>query len=250
MVGTLSRTAPQIGDTVVLNVDTGLQEAVQNDLAAQILQDRRTPDVEDHNKLPPAINGAAIVLNPQNGQVLAMASYPTYDLNEWVGGISTANFAALQSTAGGEQLRHPGRVHPRLDLQADHRHGGPAGRCLQPVALLRRHWAPSRCSNCTGGTCTFTDDPGDSGGAYNLALALTVSSDSYFYNLGELFWEGRSNLRRRRHSERGGAVRRRGEHRHRPARRGRTGASTANPSARSCTTRNPDGVSQHHLVHG
>ena len=26
----------------------------------------------------------------------------------------------------------------------------------------------------------------------NLPLALAISSDSYFYNLGELFWNGRS----------------------------------------------------------
>ena len=44
MVGTLSSTAPQIGDTVVLNIDTGLQQAVQNDLQQQILTDRKTPD--------------------------------------------------------------------------------------------------------------------------------------------------------------------------------------------------------------
>src|ERR1019366_8803896 len=52
VVGMLSHTAPQIGDTVVLNIDTGLQEAVQTDLAKQILQDRHTPDAEDNNKLP------------------------------------------------------------------------------------------------------------------------------------------------------------------------------------------------------
>ena len=138
VVGTLSRQAPQIGDTVVLNIDTGLQQAVQNDLQAQILLDRKTPDVDDHNKLPPAINGAAIVLNPNNGQVLAMASSPPT--------TSTSGWEDLQRRLlgagrqrGREQQRHPGRVHPRLDLQADHRHGGPAGRGVQPGPVLRRH---------------------------------------------------------------------------------------------------------------
>ncbi len=191
VVGTLSRTAPQIGDTVVLNLDTGLQEAVQADLQAQILQDRHTPDVEDHNKLPPAINGAAIVMNPQNGQVLAMASYPTYDLNEWVGGISSANFASLQSTGAENNYAIQGEYTP-----------GSTFKLITATADLQDGvYSPSRyyndtgtfkVQNCTGGSCTFTDDPGDSGGAYNLALALTVSSDSYFYNLGELFWEGRA----------------------------------------------------------
>ena len=80
---------------MVLNLDTGLQEEVENALQSQILTDRHTPDEEDGGRKPPAPNGAAIVMNPSNGQVLAMASYPTFDLNEWVGGISTANFLSL-----------------------------------------------------------------------------------------------------------------------------------------------------------
>ena len=193
VVGTLSRTAPKLGDTVVLNLDAGLQEAVQNDLAAQILADRKTPDVEDHNKLPPAINGAAIVLNPQNGQVLAMASYPTYDLNEWVGGISTANYDAL-TTNGADALNNnaiqgeytPGSTFKLITATADLQDG-----VYSPLRYFD-DTGTFKVSNCTGGTCTFSDNPGDGGGEYNLAMALTVSSDSYFYNLGELFWEGKS----------------------------------------------------------
>ena len=97
VVGTLSTTAPQIGDTVVLNIDTDLQQAVQGYLQQQILTDRHTLDAVD-NRIPPAPNGAAIVMDPQNGQVLALASYPSYDLNDWVGGISSANYAALSAT--------------------------------------------------------------------------------------------------------------------------------------------------------
>jgi penicillin-binding protein 2 len=191
VVGTLSRTAPQVGDTVVLNLDNGLQQAVQADLANQIAVDRRTPDVSDHNALPPAINGAAIVLNPQNGQVLAMASYPSYDLNEWVGGISTANFQALTATGAennyaiqGEYT--PGSTFKLITATADLQDG---------VYSPTRYYDDTgtfKVNNCTGGSCTFTDNPGDSGGEYDLAGALAVSSDSYFYNLGELFWEGKA----------------------------------------------------------
>ena len=39
---------------------------------------------------------------------------------------------------------------------------------------------------------TSPTTPGTAGGEYDLATALSVSSDSYFYNLGELFWEGRA----------------------------------------------------------
>ncbi len=191
VVGTLSRKAPQIGDTVVLNIDTGLQQQVQSDLENQILLDRKTPDAEDNNKLPPAINGAAIVLNPQNGQVLAMASYPTYDLNQWVGGISSADYAALTASQAenNEAIQGqytPGSTFKLITATADLQDG------VYSPAKYYNDTGTFKVQNCTGGSCNFTDNVGDSGGEYNLATALTVSSDSYFYNLGELFWEGRA----------------------------------------------------------
>ena len=51
-------------------------------------------------------------MNPQNGQVLAMASYPNYDLNEWVGGISSANFASLQQSGAENNNAIDGQYTP------------------------------------------------------------------------------------------------------------------------------------------
>ncbi|HVA08075.1 MAG TPA: penicillin-binding protein 2 [Acidimicrobiales bacterium] len=190
VVGTLSRTAPQIGDTLVLNIDTGLQKEVENDLADQIFQDHHTLDQVD-NRYPPAINGAAIVINPQNGQVLAMASYPTFDLNEFVGGISTANFNSLAATGAEndyaiEGQYTPGSTFKLITATASLRDG------VLSAGTYYNDTLTFKVPNCTGGTCNFKDDPGDGGGEVNLPLALTVSSDSYFYNLGALFWEGRN----------------------------------------------------------
>jgi penicillin-binding protein 2 len=44
-------------------------------------------------------------------------------------------------------------------------------------------------SNDTG--CILHDAPGDSGGTYDVTGALTVSSDAFFYHLGDLFWQSR-----------------------------------------------------------
>jgi penicillin-binding protein 2 len=192
VVGTLSRHAPQIGDTVVLNIDTGLQQVVQNDLQAQILLDRRTPDVDDHNKLPPAINGAVIVMNPNNGQVLALASSPSYDLNEWVGGISSADYASLAASGAenddaiqGEYT--PGSTFKLITATADLQDG-----VYSPNQYYNDtgQFTVKPCNGAAAG-CTFSDDLGDAGGQVNLPAALAISSDSYFYNLGELFWNGR-----------------------------------------------------------
>jgi penicillin-binding protein 2 len=198
VVGTLSTTAPQIGDTAVLNIDTGLQEEVQNDLQNQILSDRKTVDAVD-GRIPPAPNGAAIVLNPQNGQVLALASFPNYDLNEWVGGISSANFTALQASGAENDNAIEGQYTP-----------GSTFKLVTATAALQDGLiSPTTPYNDTGTFkiagcpspgviadtgCILHDDPGDSGGTYNVTGALTVSSDSFFYNLGQMFWTNRGQF--------------------------------------------------------
>ncbi len=50
--------------------------------------------------------------------------------------------------------------------------------------------------NCQYGStsCTFHNSEGDGGfGEINVSTALTVSSDDFFYNLGAMFWDDRSN---------------------------------------------------------
>ncbi len=196
VVGTLNTTAPQIGDSVVLNIDSGLQEEVQNDLQQQIMTDRHTVDAVD-GRTPPAPNGAAIVMNPQNGQVLALASFPSYDLDEWVGGISSANYTALQASGAEnneaiEGLYTPGSTFKLVTATAALQDG------LITPSFTYDDTGTFKIDGCpspgvvsdTG--CVLHDDPGDSGGVYNVTGALTVSSDSFFYRMGELFYEQQS----------------------------------------------------------
>jgi penicillin-binding protein 2 len=193
VVGTLSTTAPQIGDTVVLNIDTGLQQWVEQELNQQIATDRNTFDGVDQ-RYPAATTGAAIVLNPQNGQVLALASYPSYDLNEWIGGISNSNFAALQASGAEndnvtEGLYTPGSTFKLVTATAALQDGlWTPGQYYDDTGTFKIAGCPAPgVNNDTG--CTLHDNPGDASGAYNISGALTVSSDSFFYNLGQAFWE-------------------------------------------------------------
>ncbi|MGD8956307.1 MAG: penicillin-binding protein 2 [Chromatiaceae bacterium] len=75
-VRTLEQSAPEPGVDVHLHLDIGLQE-----VAMQAFGDN---------------NGAAVAINPQNGGVLAFVSQPGYDPNQFVEGISTKNYKALQ----------------------------------------------------------------------------------------------------------------------------------------------------------
>ena len=198
VVGTLSTTAPQIGDTVVLNIDTGLQQAVQNDLQQQILADRQTLDTID-NKYPPAPNGAVVVMNPQNGQVLAMASYPSYDLNQWVGGISSSNFTSLQASGAENNYAIEGQYTPGSTFKLVTATAALQAGLIAPGTPYydSGHYKITGCpapgvNQDTG--CVLSDNPGDPTGTYNVTGALTVSSDAFFYHLGDQFWQERGTF--------------------------------------------------------
>jgi penicillin-binding protein 2 len=199
VVGTLSSTAPQIGDTVVLNVDTGLEQYVQNALQQQILSDRKSPDQVDGGRLPPAPDGAAIVMNPQNGQVLAIASFPSYDLNEWVGGISSANFAALQQSGAENDEAIEGQYTPGSTFKLITATAALQDGLIAPTTpyvdtgTFKINGCPAPGVAADTG-CVLHDDPGDTGGTYNVSSAITASSDAFFYNLGEMFWEQQSKF--------------------------------------------------------
>jgi penicillin-binding protein 2 len=187
VVGVLRNTLPVQGDTVVTNVDLGLQQAVQNALQNVILTDRRTPDITN-GVLPAAISGAAIVLNPQNGQVLAMASYPTYDLSQLVGTVSANAFgsAGAQNNFAMQGRYTPGSTFKLITATAALSDG-----VITPGTYVN-DTGVFTVPNCTEG-CSFHDDQNVSNGNVNMPLALTESDDYYFYKLGYEFWIQRSN---------------------------------------------------------
>jgi penicillin-binding protein 2 len=174
-------------------------------LAAQIATDRHTPDVDDHNQLPPAVNGAVIVMDPQNGQVLAMASSPTYDVSDWVGGFPTAEYDALNAPC---QVNNDTTGCPFINYAIDglYTPGSTFKLITATTALQDGLIAPGYYYDDTGHfkiagcpapgvtqdtDCTLSDNPGDPTGEYNVSSALTVSSDAFFYNLGQMFWTDR-----------------------------------------------------------
>jgi penicillin-binding protein 2 len=195
VVGTLHTTAPIQGDTVVTNIDLGLQEAVQTALENDITADKHTVDPTT-GKLPTANDGAAVVLDARTGAVLAMASYPTYDLDVWLGGISEANYAALSagcnttSTTTGcplinyaiDGLYTPGSTFKLNTATAALDDGVITAN--QYVDDTGVYHVPQKCTS----GCTYTDDEASDSGETDLAEALTKSDDYYFYNLGDLFY--------------------------------------------------------------
>ncbi len=114
----LSYTPPTAGDNVMLTINLDLQMALEKALEKNVkkvyqiqldtyyenpqkydekksLQKRKGETTLDKMNL--AKSGAAVVMNVKTGEVLAMASYPSYDINLFEGGISTADFEALST---------------------------------------------------------------------------------------------------------------------------------------------------------
>jgi penicillin-binding protein 2 len=189
VIGTFNTTQPKVGHSVVLNIDQGLQKALDGYLASDIKTVRTIPDPRS-GKLPPAPNGAAIVLDPNTGSVLAMSSYPSYDLSSFVNGLSTKLFHQLLNNGSFNNfaiqgLYTPGSTFKMISATAQLQTG-----VLSASALVNdtgKFTVPGASSQCGAG-CVFHDDEASGAGLVNLPLALTKSSDYYFYNLGYLFW--------------------------------------------------------------
>ena len=125
--------------------------------------------------------GAAIAMDPNNGEILAFVSSPSYDPNHLVQGISSKAYAKLQND-------------PNLPLYNRALNGNYAiGSPIKPfmaIAGLRTHTITSE---------TFIEDPGffqvphthhrfrdwtpTGHGWVNLSKAIIVSCDTYFYHL-------------------------------------------------------------------
>ena len=70
------------GGNVVLNIDSGLQEHVYNELRSILASAGLS-------------RGAAIIQNPQTGAVLAMVSFPGFDNNVFSNGLSQTEYASI-----------------------------------------------------------------------------------------------------------------------------------------------------------
>lgn len=188
ILGTVKSTSAQVGNSLVLNLDAGLQKALDGYLEAGILRARRTLD-SSSGVYPPAPNGAAIVLDPTNGHVLAMSSYPNYDLSQFVTGLSNKTFQSLMSTGAFNNFAiqgqyTPGSTFKMISATAMLQTG------IQSASKVVNDRGTYKVPGCLQGYhgCVFHGDDPAGSGYVSLPRALTTSSDVYFYELGYLFW--------------------------------------------------------------
>ncbi|MHB1535041.1 MAG: penicillin-binding protein 2 [Acidimicrobiales bacterium] len=187
VLSVLSSTPPVPGLNLRLTIDGNIQKAtelaLQNGMAAARTQ--RAPNGAFYK----APSGAVVVENPTNGTIVAMATAPDYNPNQFVGGISQANYAALNNPASNYPLidraiageYNPGSTFKLVTATAGLKLG-----IITPTSLFNDNKGGLQV-----GTQFFSNDGHASYGLVALPKAITVSDDAYFYHIGATIWDGR-----------------------------------------------------------
>ncbi len=188
----ISRRAPVQGNDVVLSIALASQQAAERSLAQGM--ERVRPSVGPDGQ--PVINGGSVVaLDVDEGTVAAMASWPTFSPSEFVYGISPGLFAELNDPARGTPfvnravlgLYSPGSTWKLVTAMA----GLATGVITPDMVFLDR--GVYTIPNCARG-CGRQNAGRAAYGEVDLSRALTVSSDTYFYDIGAKLWQQRDRL--------------------------------------------------------
>ncbi|MBN2028421.1 MAG: penicillin-binding protein 2 [Actinobacteria bacterium] len=176
------------GKTVVLTLDKNLQRAVE-DALSQGMERARTYYDKERGKNYAATAGAALVLDPRSGEILAMASEPTFNLERFVGGIDEREWEELNDPAKNAPLNNraivgqypPGSTFKVITAMAS----------LQDLGVTA--YTPFYCSHVFN-RGEFKDFPKTCWGTHgtiDFLNAIVQSCDVVFYDLGYSFYENR-----------------------------------------------------------
>ena len=163
----VERVEPQSGQDIVTTIDLDLQQAA-----------------EDQLKKSPQGRGVVIAMDPNNGEVLAMASAPTFDPNLFSQRITTKEGRAEYQ----KLLADPDK--PLIDRAIQGKYPpGSTWKPLMATAGLKQGAITIDESNlvCGGGITIgnkFTRCMGGNHGSPNVHVAIMKSCDGYFYRLG------------------------------------------------------------------
>ena len=169
-------TQPIGGNHLVTSLDVRLQAGVEKALADAVRRARASGY--------PGDSGAAVVMDIRNGQILAMASYPTYDPNSWEKGLSVKDAKALFS----EKNNVPALSRPLQGLFA------PAStfKAVSLVAAANAGYNLNAVYDCPSqtqiGNRAFQNFDSKALGRMSMKRAMAVSCDTIWYQIAYDEW--------------------------------------------------------------
>lgn len=159
--GEVSRREPVQGSNVFLTIDARIQYFAEQALRS-------------------VGRGAAVVINPKNGDILAMASVPSYDPNVFIPAIAAKDWAGLTKDETNPLLNRAISAY------------APGSTFKIPISLSGlRAGVGNRTFTCSGGV-SYGDkfmkcwifDKGGSHGTLGLSDAIKLSCNAFFYQFG------------------------------------------------------------------
>ncbi len=175
--------APLAGDHLVTSLDIRLQAGVETALADAVMRGRSSGYASD--------SGAAVVMDVTNGQILALASYPTYDPNIFEKGLTVQQASDLFS----EKKSVPALSRPLQGLYA------PAStfKSVSVIAAASAGYNLNASYNCPAevqvGDRAFQNFESKSQGTMSLKKAIAVSCDTIWYRIAFDQWLRDGGLR-------------------------------------------------------
>ncbi len=155
---------PVVGRPMQLTIDADLQQATEDGFAAT------------------GFDGAAVVLDPRNGEVLSFTSRPAFDPNAFAAGIDRSTWSSL--------LNDPLKPLNNRALQGTFQPGSTFKMAVGLAGLEEGIITPDFHVYCGGGQTFygrfFRCHKATGHGSVNLAHAIEQSCDVFFYTVGNM----------------------------------------------------------------
>jgi len=169
IVRTLDRQAPVPGNSVFLSLDAKLQRAAAQSLTAGLVRDHKTA-------------GASVVVDPRTGEVLALVSLPGYDTNLFTHGIGQADYKKL--------LDDPNRPLLNRAISGQYAPGSTFKMVTATAGLQEGKITADTLLGCPSymnvNGWIYHNWASYNLGRMNVAKALAVSCDTFFYQVAAM----------------------------------------------------------------
>jgi penicillin-binding protein 2 len=184
VLGTQRETSPQRGNTLVTSIDRDVQRIADKALADEIARRRTQTDKSGQPYRAPS--GAAVVMDPRTGRVIALSTTPTYDPTVFVGGISKTELARLTDENAGTPL-------VSRAVQGQFAPGSTFKLSSVSAEIMSGRSPLDGTYTCPGslkvGNATKNNFEGKGiAGPIDLRIALAKSCDTIFYGFAQTDW--------------------------------------------------------------